>query len=53
MTNFLDELQDQISTQFSLGENLNRTVNLGDYAGKFDRSEERRYLEEGYLRQDP
>lgn len=50
---FLDELSDQISSQFSLGENSDRQVNLGDYAGKIDKSEERRYTEEGYLRRDP
>ena len=53
MTNFLDKLKDQIRSQFSLGENSNRTVNLGDYGNKIDKSEERRYVEEGYLRQDP
>lgn len=57
MTKFLDDLggqiENQFSTQFSAGENSNRTINIGDYASKIDSSEERRYLEEGYLRQDP
>ena len=62
---FLDALKDQISNQFSLGENTTHTLDsvidgqqkkygsLGDYARKFDSSAERRYIEEGYLRRDP
>jgi len=61
---FFDALADQISDRFGLGENTNKTLDiledghtrrygtLGDFAGKFDQSSERRYLEEGYLRKD-
>jgi len=48
---FLEDLANQISDQFSLGENTQRTLDLGDF--KFDQSAERKYVEEGYLRQDP
>ena len=62
---FLANLADQISSQFSVGENtttsLDAVVNgqqqkygsLGDFASKFDQSAERRYVEEGFLRRDP
>ena len=62
---FLGDLADQISSQFSLGENTTTSLNtvvdgqqvkygsLGDFATKFDQSAERRYVEEGYLRRDP
>jgi len=64
---FLGALADQISSQFSLGENTNHTLDsidpdtgkvekygsLGDFAKHFDQSSERRYVEEGYLRKDP
>src|SRR5574337_1417287 len=62
---FLGELANQISSQFSLGENTNHSLDavvdgqqvkygsLGDFATKFDQSAERRYVEEGYLRRDP
>lgn len=62
---FLGSLADQISSQLSLGENSNRSLDsvidgqnvkygaLGDFAKKFDQSSERRYVEEGYLRRDP
>lgn len=62
---FLEALADQISSQFSLGENNNHSLDavvdgqkqkygsLGDYAQQFDQSAERRYVEEGYLRRDP
>ena len=62
---FLGALADQISSQFSLGENDTHSLDavidgqkqkygsLGDYAQKFDQSAERRYVEEGYLRRDP
>lgn len=64
---FLGALADQISSQFSLGENLNHSLDsvdpltgkqekygsLGDFAQNFDQSAERRYVEEGYLRKDP
>jgi len=48
---FLGELTDMLTSQFSLGENTNRTLDLGDF--KYDQSAERRYVEEGYLRNDP
>lgn len=62
---FLGKLADQISSQFSLGENTDTTLDavengqtikygkLGDFASKFDQSAQRKYLEEGYLRKDP
>ena len=57
---FLGDLADQLSSQFNLGENDTKSLNLdgvrygalGDFASKFDQSAERRYLEEGYLRKD-
>lgn len=53
MSDFLDSLGDMLSDQFSLGENSNRTLDLGDFSKQIDRSEERRYSEAGYLRRDP
>jgi hypothetical protein len=63
---FLKALSDQLSSQFSLGENQNKDLDsrdsngtlvkygaLGAFAQQFDQSAERRYLEEGYLRNDP
>lgn len=62
---FLGALADQISSQLSLSENTNHSLDsvidgqnvkygkLGDFAKKFDQSAERRYVEEGYLRRDP
>ena len=62
---FLGDLSDQISSQFSLGENtttsLNTVVNgqqvkygsLGDFSSQIDQSAERRYTGSGYLRRDP
>lgn len=64
---FLASLADQVSSQFSLGENNNHSLDsvdpitgkqekygsLGDLAQKFDQSAERKYVEEGYLRRDP
>ena len=62
---FLGALADQVSSQFSLGENTNTSLNsvvdgqnvpygsLGDFASQIDQSAERRYVEEGYLRKDP
>lgn len=64
MTDFLQALGDQIDSQFYTGENKNNSLNivngesterygkLGDFSKQFDHTEERRYLEEGYLRQD-
>lgn len=63
--NFLGDLVEQISSQFSVGENTNHTLDgvisgqnvkygsLGDFASKFDQSAQRKYVEEGYLRRDP
>ena len=56
--NFLSDLGDQLSQQFSMGENRNRTMgegysSLGEFANNFDQSAERRYLEEGYLKNNP
>ena len=63
-TNFLGALGNQLSSQFNLGENTTRTLDsvedgqnvkygsLGDLASRVDRSAERKYVEEGYLRQD-
>ena len=62
---FLAQLADQLSSQFSLGENdthgLDSVIDgsnvrygsLGDFAKDIDISAERRYVEEGYLRRDP
>ena len=64
---FLGALAGAISSQFSLGENTNHTLDavdidtgknvkygsLGDFAQHFDQSAERKYVEEGYLRIDP
>ena len=62
---FLGALADQISSQYSIGENTNNTLDavidgqnvkygsLGDFSNQFDHSAERSYVEEGYLRQDP
>lgn len=62
---FLGSLANQLSSQFSLGENTNKSLDsvingkkekygsLGDFAKKFDQSAERKYVEEGYLRRDP
>lgn len=61
VSDFLGALSDQMSSQFSLGENKNNTLDaggvkygaLGDFAQKFDQSAQRSYVEEGYLRTDP
>lgn len=62
---FLGQLSDQISSQFSLGENSTHSLDsvidgsnvkygsLGEFAKNIDQSAERRYVEEGYLRRDP
>jgi hypothetical protein len=62
---FLGQLADQVSSQFSLGENNNHTLDavidgsnvkygsLGDFAKQIDQSAQRSYVEEGYLRLDP
>lgn len=62
---FLAQLADQLSSQFSLGQNDTHSLDsvidgsnvrygsLGDFAKDVDISAERRYVEEGYLRRDP
>ena len=63
---FLGKLSEQLTNQFSLGENTNHSLNtigddgkiepygkLGDFASKFDQSAQRRYVEQGYLRTNP
>lgn len=50
---FLKALSDQVSDQFSLGENNQRSLNLGKYASQVDLSAETKYTEQGYLRLDP
>lgn len=62
---FLTGLANQLEGQFGLGENQNRSLDivadgtsqrygkLGDFAKKFDQSQQRQYLQEGYLRTDP
>jgi hypothetical protein len=63
---FLANLADQINNQFSPGENTSANLDaivsgqsstngfsLGDLASNMDRSTERRYLEDGFLRTDP
>lgn len=62
---FLGDLAGQIDSQFSTGENNNRSLDavidgqnvkygtLGDFASQFDQSAQRKYVEEGYLRRDP
>lgn len=61
---FLAQLADQVSSQLSLGTNdqnaqgiidgsQNQYASLGDFAQNVDKSAERRYVEEGYLRADP
>lgn len=58
---FLGKLADQIASQFSVGEIQDHSLDangkkygkLGDFANKFEHSTKRKYLEEGFLRQDP
>lgn len=64
---FLGELAEQISSQFSLGENSNNTLDsidpdtgktipygsLGEFSKNFDQSAQRKYVEDGFLRKDP
>ena len=62
---FLGQLSDQITSQFSLGDNDTHTLDsvidgsnvkygsLGDFAKNIDQSAQRSYVEEGYLRRDP
>lgn len=64
VSDFLTGLANQIGDQFGLGENQNRSLDvsqdgtsqrygkLGDFSKTFDQSQERRYLQEGYLRTD-
>lgn len=48
-----DQVKDTLSSEMSLGENKNKKINLGSFAKQVDMSAERRYVEEGYIRQDP
>ena len=62
--NFLTGLASQLTDQFSLSDNQNRSLDIandgtaqrngkaGDLAKKFDNSTERKYVQEGYLRTD-
>lgn len=50
---FLSKLGEQVSQQASLGENTNKTIDLGAFSEKVDKSAQRSYVEEGYLRRDP
>ena len=63
---FLDSLASILEDQFSIGENKVHTLDsstasgngavrygaLGEFSSKFDKSQERRYFEQGYLRTD-
>lgn len=63
---FLNSLASVLEGQFSIGENKTHTLDstsasgdqtvrygaLGQFSSKFDRSQERRYFEQGYLRTD-
>ncbi len=40
-------IADEFNQDFHLGENTQRTVDLGDFAKKIDQSAERSYYEEG------
>lgn len=53
MSDFLSKLNNQLASQFSLGENERKVINLGEFSKQVDKSAERRYVEEGYLRVDP
>ena len=50
---FLSNLADALTDQFSLGENNNHTLKLGDFAKRIDQTQQRSYAEQGYLRLDP
>src|SRR5690606_37109606 len=62
---FLEKLTSQLNQKFSVGENQTTSLQdvasgsnsdygaLGDYANRIDKSAERKYYEEGYLRTDP
>jgi hypothetical protein len=64
MPDFINGLGDVLSTQFNVGENKISTLDvvtdghtrkyglLGDFANKFDQSAERRYLQEGFFKND-
>lgn len=61
-SDFLTGLANQLGSQFSVGENQDRSVDIaqdgtaqrygrfGDFANQFDQSEQRTYLQEGYLK---
>src|ERR1700723_823620 len=62
---FLGVLSDQIGAQFSIGENNNTDptsvisgqnisyATLGDVTNNLDQTDGRKYVESGYIRQDP
>lgn len=62
MSDFLKSLANQLTSQFSIGENTTHSLDkvidgqtvkygaLGDFASKIDQSAERKYLEQGFLR---
>lgn len=63
-SSFFSDFADMMEDQLNLGENKSRTISLtedgnyqkygklGDFANKIDQSEERRYVENGYLKYD-
>ncbi len=53
MSDFLSGLADALEDQFSLGENTNHTLKLGDLSKNIDNTQQRSYVEQGYLRLDP
>ncbi len=65
MSDFLSDLAGSIESEFGLGENETHTLDiaedghnrrygkLGDFANKFDQSQQRQYVEKGYVRLDP
>ncbi len=53
MSDFLSGLADALEDQFSLGENTNHTLKLGELSKKIDHTQHRQYVEQGYLRLDP
>lgn len=52
MVDFFNDLADQLSDQLGLGENTQTSLNLGDFTNKIDQTQQRQYVQEGYLRTD-
>src|SRR5690242_9434423 len=50
VNNFLSNLGDVLGQQFFVGDNLNKSANLGSFAGKYDQSAQRSYTEQGSFR---